>query len=130
MKRVLAASLTILLLASTVQAAMAHEGTILGAAIGGAAGAALGHEMSGRNGAIVLGAAGGMAGAMIGRSMEPPHRERVVIYDDYVPRHIHVAHEPPVQRVYYVQPARYQTIHYYRGEPRWRRHHHRHHGDD
>lgn len=128
MKKLFAAALTALVLTASAPAAMAsHEDTIIGAAIGGAVGAALGHEISGRSGAILMGAAGSAAGAMIGRNMEPPYRERVVTYDnDYEVRHVHV----PVERVYYVQPARYQTVYYYRDDPRHHRHHRRYHDDD
>lgn len=133
MKKIIAATLAALAFAVSAPAAMAHEETLIGAAIGGALGAALGHEMSGRSGAIVMGAAGSAAGAMIGGNMERPYRERVVMredYDDYPVRHVYVVRERPVERIYYVQPARYQTVYAYRDRPHFYRHHRRHHDDD
>lgn len=94
-------------------AALAGErGTaVTGALIGGAAGAALGHHMSGRDGAIVGGALGAAVGTSIAtdRQREAQRDSDAYIYDDddddyrYRER---VVYEQPVihERVVYVQP--------------------------
>ena len=111
----------------------AHTETILGAAIGGATGAALGREIGGRDGAIVWAALGGATGAAIGNTLG--HRHEVMTRrdwddDEFVVRR-HVVHEPV--RVYDIHRTTYYRVH----EDKWccgyrheHRHHHRHHHDD
>ncbi|UGA38685.1 glycine zipper domain-containing protein [Chromobacterium haemolyticum] len=70
MKRALVIfSLSLAGLAST---AMADTSTIVGGALGGAAGAAVGEAVGGRNGAIIGGAVGGASGAAIGHDYGKP----------------------------------------------------------
>ncbi|KMN35479.1 MULTISPECIES: glycine zipper domain-containing protein [unclassified Chromobacterium] len=70
MKRALVIiSLSLAGLAST---ALADTSTIVGGALGGAAGAAVGEAVGGRNGAIIGGAVGGASGAAIGHDYGKP----------------------------------------------------------
>lgn len=112
--RTLIASLCIL----TSGGAMAND-AVLGALLGGGAGAAIGGSVSGRNGAIVGGAIGAAAGAVIAADSHVYHNgadHRVV----YRPRVVyHVA--PPV---YYAPPTPVVTPVYYVTTYRGARHHH------
>ncbi|MEQ1557231.1 MAG: hypothetical protein ABL915_10630, partial [Gallionella sp.] len=56
----------VLLLSASVNAYAVDAGAVLGGALGGGAGAAVGHNVGGRNGAIIGGALGGAAGAAVG----------------------------------------------------------------
>lgn len=77
MKRtILAAVATSVLLAAAP--AWAERGTtILGAAIGGAAGAVVGREVGGHGGAVLGAALGGAAGALVAQDMVGYGRDRV-----------------------------------------------------
>ncbi|MEK8089754.1 glycine zipper domain-containing protein [Thermithiobacillus plumbiphilus] len=66
-------------LTGTAYADHPQLGTILGGGIGGAAGAAIGSNVDGRNGAILGGAIGGAAGAAVGSSVDQGrYRDRYV----------------------------------------------------
>lgn len=99
-------------LTGTAYADHPQLGTILGGGIGGAAGAAIGSNMDGRNGAIIGGAIGGAAGAAVGGSVDQGrYQQRYVpigygVYDNDW-------HDNGRHRGYYKH---------------WR--HHRHHEDD
>lgn len=118
----LAAVLTL----GTASAFADHTETILGAAIGGATGAAIGRSMGDRGDVIIWSALGGAAGAAVGHSLGESHEREVVVQrrvryvddDDYV-----VVRRP--QRVQYVyeEPARYYKVKHWH-------HHHRDWDDD
>jgi len=104
-----------------------HTETIIGAAVGGAAGAAIGNKMGGRNDAVVWSAIGGATGALVGRSLGGPHERQVVVRervryeedDQYV-----VVHRPVhVRHVYYEERPRYYKAKHHNK-------HHRHHDRD
>lgn len=103
---------------STANVFADHMATVIGAAAGGATGAAIGQHMGGRNDAIIWSAIGGAAGAALGHSLGEPHERRPVIMreryaddDDYV----------VVRRPVHVQHIYYET------EPRYWKHEHRRH---
>ena len=56
-----------------------HTETVIGAAVGGAAGAAIGNRTGGRNDAVIWSAIGGATGAIVGRSLGDPHERQVVV---------------------------------------------------
>lgn len=104
----------------TASAFADHTETILGAAIGGATGAAIGHSMGDRGDVMIWSALGGAAGAAIGHSLGERHerdvvvRERVRYYDDgdrYV-----VVQRPPRVRYVYAEPVRYYAVRPYERE--------------
>jgi hypothetical protein len=104
-------------------AAMADD-AILGALLGGGAGAVVGHSIGGRDGTIIGGAIGAAAGAAIGSQQ----RSRV----EYVAPPVYYAAPAypqqayyPQQQVYYAQPV-YQRPSYY-VERGYERDYHRHH---
>jgi len=106
-----------------------HTETILGAAIGGATGAAVGRSMgSGQGEVIIWSALGGAAGAAVGHSLGDRHEREVVVH-----RHVyrdddrHVVVRQPRQ-VYYVheEPRHYHRIKHRHGHGHGyghRRHH-------
>lgn len=61
-------AISLISLSGTGMANQIDGNAVLGAAIGGAAGAAIGSQVGGRNGAIIGGAMGGGTGAAIGSS--------------------------------------------------------------
>lgn len=97
-------ALTLCLLSST--AAMADD-AVLGALLGGGAGAVVGRSVGGRDGTIIGGALGAAAGAVIGSQRG---HTRVVEYS--APPVVHYA--PPVyqQQVYYAPPVYRQQVYY------------------
>ncbi|WP_174875872.1 glycine zipper domain-containing protein [Vogesella oryzae] len=94
---------TAALLSLSASYAMAdHLDSVLGGAIGGAAGAAIGQSVGGRDGAIIGSAIGGATGVILTQQ-----RERVIVRQ---PRPQPVVYAVPVQPrpVYYVvQPDRH-----------------------
>ena len=112
----------------------AHTETIIGAAIGGGAGAAIGRNMGGRDNAIIWSAIGGATGAAVGSSIGERHhdvvrvRERPVYYEDVEVHHYY----PQPQRVYYAPSESYRDYdeHHYIQHRRYNRHHRHHHDDD
>lgn len=71
-------------LTGTAYADNPQLGTILGGGIGGAAGAAIGSNVDGRNGAIIGGAIGGAAGAAVGSSVDQGrYRDRHYVPTSY-----------------------------------------------
>lgn len=78
-----------------------HTETILGAALGGAAGAAIGHAAGSRGDVILWSALGGAAGAAIASSVADPSREVVV-------RRIYRAH--PWAEPVWMPPPRYVVL--------------------
>lgn len=110
-----------------------HSETIIGAAIGGGAGAAIGRNMGGRDNAIIWSAIGGATGAAIGSSVGERHhgrvlvRERPVYYEDVEVHHYY----PQPRRVYYAPSESYRDHdHHYTEHRRHDRQHRRHHDDD
>ncbi len=100
--------------------AMAND-AVIGALLGGGAGAMVGHSLGGRDGTIIGGALGAAAGAAIASESRPA---RVVQRVDYYPPppayYVEKAHYEPV-RIY--RPG-YTTVYYVRdGYDRGRRHH-------
>lgn len=75
--------------AATAKAGVDGE-AILGGAIGGGAGAAVGSAVGGRNGAIIGGAIGGAAGAAVATADRK--REVVVVHDDHHDNGRHLGH--------------------------------------
>ena len=131
--------ITLILAALATTPALAGE-TVIGALIGGGAGAAIGHSIGGRNAAIIGGALGAATGAAIANNNS--YDTRVVHsrpgYYAPPPPPAYYAPEPVVypQQVYYPAPVRverrvyyvendYQGGHYERRHPRhdrdWRR---------
>jgi hypothetical protein len=119
----------------SANAALADD-AVLGALLGGGAGAVVGRSIGGRDATIIGGALGAAAGAAIGS--EHRRRARVdyapaPVYYDAPPAYSHYSPPPPAyypQQVYYTQPMRVEAPPvyfvedgYYRGG--WR-HHHRH----
>jgi hypothetical protein len=126
-------AISALVLVSAVSAnAMADSDGVLGAVVGGSAGALIGHAVHGRNGALVGGALGAITGVALSdssRSYQPyPYqgstvvypqsvvRERV-IYPSYYPDNVVVVrpYQPP--RVVYVNDDGYRAY-----PPAWRVH--------
>ena len=101
-------------------AAMAND-AVIGAIVGGGAGALVGHSLGGRDGTIVGGVLGAAAGAAIASE------SRLVRVEDYPPP------APYYRRPGYYEPVRvyrpvYPTVYYVRdGYDRDRLHHHRDH---
>ena len=135
----------LLLVGATLTSTAQADSEVLGAAIGGGAGAWVGHSMNGRNGAIVGGVIGAAAGAAIAGSDSPRYYEsrpsyRSRPYVEYVPPPPVVYYRQPPPVVYYRQPpmvvmpapAYYKPYPYYRrGDDHYRhRRHHRHDDDD
>ncbi|AXK39816.1 glycine zipper domain-containing protein [Crenobacter cavernae] len=82
-----------LMLSLAAGAAYAGSGsTIIGGALGGAAGAAIGDSVGGRNGAILGGAIGGGAGAAIGHDYGRKQETRYVYKKRHHRRHDHGRH--------------------------------------
>jgi outer membrane lipoprotein SlyB len=108
-----------------------HTETVIGAAIGGAAGAAIGNRTGGRNDAVVWSAIGGATGAMVGRSLGEPHERQVVVRERvrYVEDdHYVVVHRPVhVRHVYHEERPRYYKVKHHK---KHHRHHHRDWDDD
>ena len=112
-----------------------HTETVIGAAVGGAAGAAIGNRTGGRNDAVIWSAIGGATGAVLGRSLGEPHerqvvvRERVRYVDD--DEHYVVVHRPVhVQHIYYEEEPRYYKYkekHHKKYKEKHHKKHHRHH---
>ena len=104
-----------------------HTETIIGAAVGGAAGAAIGNRTGGRNDAVIWSAIGGATGAALGRSLGEHERhvvvrERVRYAED---DHYVVVHRPVhVRQVYYEERPRYYN------KMKHHNKHHRRHGRD
>ena len=72
---------------------------------------------------MIAAAIGGAAGALIGSNIGHADRDRY--YDDYQVRHVYIAREQPVERVYYVRPD-YRQPYYYEPAPRYYQRHHHH----
>ena len=89
--------LAVLTLAALAAPAVASDSrAIIGGAIGGGAGAAVGSQLGGRDGAIVGGAIGGAAGAAIGTS-NSRQKETTVTREVIVERE--VVREAPAPRI-------------------------------
>ena len=97
-----------------------HTETIIGAGVGGAAGALIGNNMGGRNDAIIWSAIGGATGAALGRSLGEPHRIVREYGDD--DGYTVVRRRP----IYYEDAPRYERY----GWRHEHRHHHEREGDD
>lgn len=121
--------------------AMANGGdAVLGGLIGGAFGAAVGHQIDGRHGAIVGAALGGATGVAL--ATEPRRYEREVTYRREEPRYEEPRYYEERREVIRVQPRyerrvviREETPVYYYPRPApivyvRDRHWHRHHGWD
>lgn len=130
-------ALAAVLALGTASAFADHTETILGAAIGGATGAAIGHSMGGRGDTIIWSALGGAAGAAVGHSLGESHEQEVIVhrrvrYDDDGDRYV-VVRRPPRVRYVYEEPVRYYRVErwhdhgYHRG---WHRGWHRDRDDD
>jgi uncharacterized protein YcfJ len=115
--------------------AQAHDDdVVIGALIGGIAGAAIGNNMGGQDSALVGAAIGGLAGAAIGSSnsrYEAPHpvayRRAPVVYAAVPPapvRYVPVVYTP--EQVTFPQTVVYQDRHEWRerrhGRQGWRGH--------
>ena len=99
-----------------------HTETIIGAGVGGAAGAMIGNDMGGRNDAIIWSAIGGATGAALGRSLGEPHRTIIVREHGDDDGYTVVRRRP----IYYEDAPRYERH-------EWRHEHRRHErewGDD
>ncbi len=101
-----------------------HTETVIGAGLGGAAGAMIGNNMGGRNDAIIWSAIGGATGAALGRSLGEPHRTVIMREHGDDDGYVVVRRRP----IYYEDAPRYER-HEWRHEYR-RRHHEREWGDD
>lgn len=91
-----------------------HTETILGAAIGGATGAAVGRSIGGRGDVIIWSAIGGAAGAAVGHSLGHDDEREVFVrqrvrYEDDDDRYVVVRRPQRVQYVY-EEPVRYCKI--------------------
>lgn len=102
MKKQIAASalLSLCLLSAN---AMAND-AILGAVLGGGAGAFVGHSIGGRDATIIGGAIGAAAGAAIASDNDRRHVRVVERRVTYVAQPTYYA--PPPRPVYHVQPVR------------------------
>ena len=137
MKKLLSSlSLVFAVLCSVPQTTWAgHTETIIGAAIGGGAGAAIGRNMGGRDNAIIWSAIGGATGAAIGGSIGERHHDRVIVrerpvYYEYEDVEVH-RYYPQPRQVYYAPSEYYRDHdHHYAEHRRHNRHHRRHHDDD
>jgi len=115
----------------TAGAAMAND-AVIGALIGGGAGALVGRSVGGRDGTIIGGALGAAAGAAIASDRTRVRYEQRVDY--YAPAPVYVTQEtyyPP--QVYYAPPVRVapRPVYYIEGRyDRGDRWHHRDHGWD
>ena len=112
---------TLLLAATTLSASLAptvaqahDDDVVIGALIGGIAGAAIGSNMGGRNSALVGAAIGSVTGAAIGSSNSNRH-----------PAPPPVAYRAPV--AYAVQPVSYPQVVAYEDRHEWREHRHERH---
>ncbi|MEO1766928.1 glycine zipper domain-containing protein [Thiobacter aerophilum] len=116
-----------LLLAMGASTAYAdHGASVLGAAIGSAAGAAVGHGLGGDRGAVIVWSAlGGAAGAAIGQSMDWDDEPRSVIYRPRYVRERVIYVPQPAERCLVVPPPR-RVVYVYGPPPGWRKHHHAH----
>ena len=127
-------SFAVLLTACSLTAALAPvsaraDGSLLGAASGGATGAAIGRSMGGRDATLIGAAIGSVTGLAIARDMDEPRR--------YVAPAPMVAYPAAVQSVRYVRPevqaVRFEPVAYRgwherrewreRQEREWREHH-------
>ena len=121
----------------TAGVAMADD-AVIGALIGGGAGALVGRSIGGRDATIIGGAIGAAAGAAIGSDRSRVRYEQRVEY--YNPAPVYVAQEtyypapvyyapPPVRvsppTVYYVEGRRLPDRHWRHHDHRWDRHDHR-----
>ena len=94
-------------------AALAND-AVVGALLGGGAGAIVGHSIGGRDGTIIGGAIGAAAGAAIGsQGGRGGHVEYVASPPVYyaAPAYRQQVYYPP-QQVYYTQPVRPRPIYY------------------
>lgn len=125
MKTNLRITLTLALGLFTANAAMADD-AVIGALLGGGAGAVVGRSVGGRDGTIIGGALGAAAGAAIGANRG---HARVDYYAPAPVYYTQPAYRPqPV--VYYTQPVRFEQrpVYYvqdgYYRDARRRHHHH------
>lgn len=144
MKKTIGLTLALSLGLMTSTVALAND-TVLGAVIGGGAGALIGHAVGGRNGTLVGGVIGATAGAVIASDQDDNrrHDRRVVQYYAPQPQTVYTTQtyyqpEPayyPQQQVYYAPPpvrviapptTVYVTSGYRGNDHRYdhRRHHH------
>ncbi|MEQ6290159.1 glycine zipper domain-containing protein [Vogesella sp. GCM10023246] len=109
----IATIITAAALTLSASAAMAdHLDSVLGGAIGGAAGAAIGQSVGGRDGAIIGSAIGGATGVILTQQQ----RERVII------------RQPRPQPVYYAVPVQPRPVYYMVKPDKHFYKHHRKHG--
>lgn len=123
MKRILGISALMLATAFSTTAVAGDRDAVVGAMVGGGAGAYIGHSMNGRDGALIGGALGAITGVALATADH--NRERTVVRERVVYEPQRVVYEPVyqpqrtvVQR--YVQP-RYVVVDRYHG-------HGKHHG--
>ena len=99
------------------------DDAVLGALIGGGAGAVVGHSVGGRDGTIIGGAIGAAAGAAIGSQRSQSRVEYVA------PPPYYAAPAYPPQEVYYARPVPvapppvYYVERGYARDDHWRHHH-------
>jgi outer membrane lipoprotein SlyB len=108
----------------TTNAFADQTGTILGAAIGGATGAVIGHNLGSRGDVIIWSALGSAAGAAIGHSLSESQEREVVVhrrvrYEDKGDHRYVVVRHPPRGQYAYEEPVRYNKA------ERWHYHHQR-----
>ena len=131
MKKQLGITLALALCVLSVNAAA--NDAVLGALLGGGAGAVVGRSLGGRDGTIIGGALGAAAGAAIASE----HSGRVDYRGHYAPGPVYYAPAPvyyapapayyaplpppPPRRVYYAPPVRVvkQPVYYIQGGPSW-----------
>jgi hypothetical protein len=131
MKRTPCITLALAICLLSSNAAQADD-AVLGALIGGGAGAVVGHSVGGRNGTIIGGAIGAAAGAAIGSQQRSQSRVEYVAPPAYyaVPAYPPRAYYPP-QEVYYARPVPVAPAPIYYVERGYERDHHwRHHDRD
>ena len=106
-------------------AALAND-AVVGALLGGGAGAIVGHSIGGRDGTIIGGALGAAAGAVIGSERSRSRVEYVAPQPVYyaTPAYRQEVYYPQ-QEVYYAEPVRQRQVYYVeRGYQRGHRRHH------
>jgi len=87
MKRYLSVAVLLAATSATLPAQARDEQTFIGAAVGGVAGALIGHHVSHRNGALVGGVIGAVAGAAIANNEYDRRADRYSGYDEHRARY-------------------------------------------
>jgi len=125
--RVLGAAIVFSLGVATSATALAND-TVVGALIGGAAGALVGHSVGGHDAMVTGGVLGAAAGAAIGSQSRRRHKsEHSAHYYPYPPnyRYSERSYSYPAQPTYYYEsPAYYEAPPAVYYEPRRRGHRH------